>query len=227
MNQIRVCICELNGLRRMTGTLHTNIDIAQKSFLSLSSLETHEKIFRTTSKILISCNTFLLPFGRRKVKISNFLNFFLLFSLYFFVRLDSVLVWRDVAQSASCFVTPCGQQTLRLWIQASINFNKFMICGNICDAYKQFYIACNSFKAILCEIQDNDVLKKRFQLTYGQFGGLLNDGLEGITSLSDISNYMAYAHGPFTTAISERINSTLKCCNICPAQITADLSLSK
>lgn len=102
-----------------------------------------------------------------------------------------------------------------------------MTCGNVCDAYKEFYIALNSFKEVLCEIQNNEILKMRFELTYNQFGQLLNDGTEGITSLSDISNYMAYAHGPFTSAINENFNSTLRCCNICPSELTQGISVSK
>lgn len=94
-----------------------------------------------------------------------------------------------------------------------------MICGNLCAAYVEFYVALNSFGAVWNKIQGNAVLEKRFKLTYNEFGQLLNDGLDGVTSISDISNYMAYAHGPFTTAINENLNSTLKCCHICPTKL--------
>lgn len=94
-----------------------------------------------------------------------------------------------------------------------------MICGNICDAYKQFYVALKAFGAVINEIVDNEVLRSRFERTYQEFGPLLGDGLDGYTSIGDISNYMAYAHGPFTTAINENLNNTLQCCDICPEEL--------
>lgn len=87
-----------------------------------------------------------------------------------------------------------------------------MRCNDLCKAYDQFYVALAKFKAVINEIEDNHVLRLRFQTTYDEFSGVLKNGLKGAISFVDISNYMAYAHGPFTSSIKEVTSDTFKCC---------------